>query len=237
MHTSDYIYHHNDQALQGYLAFHDPLEKPRPAVLVFHDWSGRNAFACKKAEMLADMGYLGFAVDLYGDARVAETLEEKKDLMQPFVDDRALLRDRVLAAFNALCDMDEVNNQQIAAIGFCFGGMCALDLARAGADVKGVVSFHGLLNQPENLEAGEIKARILTLHGYDDPMVEPEQVQNFCQEMTEAGVDWQVHMYGHTKHAFTNPQAHDEDLGTVYDATAASRSLQAMENFMSEIFE
>lgn len=233
---SDFIYTHNDQAFKGYLAYHDTGKVERPAVLVVHDWSGRNEFACKKAEMLADLGYVGFAVDMYGDGQQGQTTEEKMALMQPLVNDRRLIKERLMAAYQALLSMPEVDSNHIAAIGFCFGGLCVLDLARSGLNFKGVISFHGLLNKPEALKTEQVKAKILALHGYDDPMVAPEQVNAFCQEMTQAGADWQVHMYGHTQHAFSNPLAHDEQLGTVYNAVAEARSLQAMINFLAELF-
>ncbi|QBR83313.1 hypothetical protein E3983_02400 [Legionella israelensis] len=236
MHTSNFVYHHGAQPMHGFLAYDDSHRKKRPAILVIHDWSGRNEFACKKAEMLADMGYVGFAVDMFGEARLGETLDEKKGLMQPLINDRALLRERIQAALDTVREIPEVDSQQIAAIGFCFGGLCALDLARSGASIQGVVSFHGLLNKPENLKTETIKAKVLALHGYDDPMGKPEQVNEFCNEMTQAKADWQVHMYGHTQHAFTNPKANDKDLGTVYDAVAEKRSMQSMRNFLAEIF-
>ena len=236
MHTSNYIYHHGELELHVYLAYNDDQEKQRPAVLVVHDWTGRNAFACQKAEMLAKMGYVGFAVDMYGHGRLGATIDEKQALMQPLANDRRLLRARIRAALDALITMDEVDNNRIAVIGFCFGGLCALDLARSGADIVGAVSFHGLLAKPDGLAQHEIKAKVLVLHGYDDPMVAPKQVNTFCQEMTDAGVDWQVHMYGQTQHAFTNPEAHDNALGLIYNVQAEHRSLQAMTNFLHEVF-
>ena len=123
----------------------------------------------------------------------------------------------------------------ITAIGFCFGGLCALDVARSNADAAGVVSFHGLLNAPGNT-ADEIKPKVLALHGWDDPMATPDDVKAFGEEMTKAKADWQLHAYGGTMHAFTNPQANDPDFGTVYDADADRRSWQAMQNFLTELF-
>lgn len=236
MHISNYIYQHDKQSLTGFLAYDEQSDALKPAVLVVHDWSGRNDFACQKAKMLAKLGYIGFAVDMYGNARVAEATDEKKALMQPLVNDRCFLQARILAAFNAVSALDGVDKQRIAVIGFCFGGLCALDLARSGADIVGAISFHGLLNAPSYANNQPIKAKVLVLHGYDDPMVEPAAVNEFCREMTDAGVDWQVHMYGHTQHGFTNPKAHDKQLGTIFNAEAAERSFQAMSNFLAEIF-
>lgn len=236
MHTSNYLYHDGEQELYGFLAYNDRNEQPRPAVLVAHDWSGRNEFSCQKAQMLAKMGYIGFALDMYGHARIGETQDEKMALMQPLAADRGMLRARIRAAFDALIAMPEVDSTKVAAIGFCFGGLCVLDLARSGAELNGVVSFHGLLNKPNDLENQTIHAKILALHGYDDPMVKPEQVNQFCQDMTAANVDWQIHVYGHTQHSFTNPNANDAKLGTVYNPVAERRALQAMTNFLKEVF-
>ncbi len=236
MRTSDYLYHHDNQVLHGFLALNTETDAPRPAVLVVHDWSGRNAFACQQAEMLAQLGYLGFAVDMYGEGRVGETNEEKQALMQPLATNRVLLRARIQVALDAVKALKEVDHSRIAVMGFCFGGLCALDLARSGADIVGAVTFHGLLSKPQDIPNQSIKAKILALHGYNDPMVTPPDVQAFCQEMTEAGVDWQMHMYGNTQHAFTNPQAHDKALGLIYNAEAARRSFQALTDFLKEVF-
>ncbi|MDP1604323.1 MAG: dienelactone hydrolase family protein [Legionella sp.] len=235
MQTSTVIYHHGNEAFHGFVASNSENKQPRAAVLVAHDWSGQNNFARQKAEMLAKMGYIGFAIDMYGHGRTGDNNDEKMALMQPLLEDRGLLRARMQAALDALIALPEVDSSRIGAIGFCFGGLCVLDLARSGANVRGVVSFHGLLNRPEHLPDETIKAKVLALHGYDDPMVKPDAVNAFCQEMTKAQVDWQVHQYGHTEHAFTNPDAHDEKLGTIYNARAERRSLQAMADFFQEI--
>lgn len=235
MYTSNYIYRDGEQELHGFLAYDQSIVGSRPAVLVVHDWSGRNEFACTKAKLLADMGYLGFAVDMYGHGKLGSTTEEKQALMMPLVSNQSLLRQRIQAGLAAVCSMTEVDRKQVAIIGFCFGGLCALELARSGADLKGVVSFHGLLHKPGNLKSEPIKAKILALHGYDDPMVQPDMVHAFCNEMTEAHVDWQMHMYGQVQHAFTNPNAHDTQLGTIYNEVAAQRSWQAMHDFLQEI--
>ena len=236
MHHANTIYHNESQEHHGFLAFDNAIISPRPAVLVAHDWSGRNEFACDKAKMLADMGYVGFALDMYGQAQLGQTTEEKMALITPLMSDRALLLERVNAALDVLRAMPEVDANRIAIIGFCFGGLCALDLARSGADIKGAISFHGLLNKPENKPITPIKAKILALHGYEDPMVKPDQLTMFCDEMTAANADWQVQMYGHVQHSFTNPQAHDRQLGLIYNELAAKRAWQAMTNFLQEIF-
>lgn len=236
MQASHYSYHHNDLECHGYLALDDRIDEPRPAVLVVHDWSGRNEFACQKAQMLAKLGYVGFALDMYGLNRTGQTAEEKSALMQPLMADRALLRARILAAYDAVKAMDEVDASHIAVMGFCFGGLCALDLARSGVALAGAISFHGLLKAPQDVSQHPIQAKILALHGYDDPMVRPAEVEAFAQEMNLAQVDWQVHMYGRVQHAFTNPLAHDPEAGLRYDPVAEGRAMQSMINFLDECF-
>ena len=147
-----------------------------------------------------------------------------------------MLQARLKSALKAFGDLDEVDSKRIAAIGFCFGGLCALDMARSGADVQAVASFHGLFTPPGNTAGRKISARVLALHGNDDPMVPHAQVMAFADELTAAGADWQIHMYGRTMHAFTNPEANDPAFGTVYNETADRRSWQALDNFLEEIF-
>ncbi len=236
LYQSNYTYHHGEQQLEGYVAYDENNQQRRPAVLVVHDWSGRNTFACEKADLLARLGYVGFAVDMYGDGRVGETIDEKMALMQEVLHDRVFLRERIQSALDAVLTLEQVDRRRVAVIGFCFGGLCALELARSGADIHGTVSFHGLLNQADGLSNQLIKSKVLVLHGYDDPSVTPEAVNVFCQEMTDAGVDWQVHMYGRTVHGFTNPLAKDAPRGIVYNPVAERRSIQSMTNFLEEVF-
>jgi len=223
--------------LEAFIAYDDLLAGSRPAVLINHAWAGRDAFVEQKAVRLAELGYVGFALDMYGKGVLGGSVEENAALMQPFIDDRSLLQKRILAALSEVRQLSMVDSGKIAAIGFCFGGLCVLDLARTGADIQGVVSFHGLLGAPENLTGNKIAAKVLVLHGHDDPMVPPEQVNALQQEMTAAGADWQVHVYGHTMHAFSNPVANDPDFGTVYQADANRRSWDSMKLFLREIFQ
>jgi dienelactone hydrolase len=190
----------------------------------------------KKPKKLAASGYVGFAVDMYGKGVLGSSPEENAKLMQPFMDNREMLQKRMQAALYAVKLLPWVDDSKIAAMGFCFGGLCSLDLARTGVDLKGVVSFHGLLGAPGNTQGNAIKAKVLALHGHDDPMGPVEQVLAFEQEMTKAGADWQFHTFGHTMHAFTNPVANNPDFGTVYQPDADRRSWLAMENFLTEIF-
>jgi dienelactone hydrolase len=235
--TQKIEYHDDHVLLEGYYTYDAGSKEKKPAVLVSHDWSGKNEFACQKADKLAELGYVGFALDMFGKGKVGSTKEEKSALIQPFMKNRTLLQKRILAAFDTVKKLDGVDPSQIGAIGFCFGGLCVLDLARCGADVKGVVSFHGLLNAPEETANHTIKAKILALHGFDDPMVTPDHVMAFGEEMTHAKADWQLDIYGHAMHAFTNPQANDPGFGTVYNKNANSRSWIAMKEFFKEVFE
>ncbi len=229
-------YHDQDCVLEGCYVYDDKNKDKRPLVLVAHDWSGRNEFSEGKAEKLAELGYIGFALDMYGKGKRGHTTEEKVALMQPLMEDRQLLQRRITAALHCAQQLELVDTQKIAAMGYCFGGLCALDLARSGADINGVVSFHGLLNPPPHKNQ-MIKAKILVLHGHDDPMVTPDNVLAFENEMTEATVDWQVNVYSHTKHAFANPMANDPVLGTIYNPVADKRSWIAAKNFFIEVFK
>lgn len=230
------VYMDGDVALEAFFAFDDSVSGRRPAVLISHAWGGRDGFVADKARKIAGLGYVGFALDMYGKGVLGSGAEENAKLMQPFMADREKLQQRMKAALNAAKLLPWVDENKIAAMGFCFGGLCVLDLARTGVDIKGVVSFHGLLGAPGNTQANKIKAKILALHGRDDPMGLPEQVLAFQEEMTQAGADWQFVSYGNTVHAFTNPVANDPDFGTVYQADADRRSWQAMKNFFVELF-
>jgi dienelactone hydrolase len=234
--TTTIAYFDGDVVLDAFIAYDDAIEGRRPAVLVSHAWAGRNDFVEEKAKKLAQLGYVGFALDMYGKGILGNDIEENAALMQPFIDDRPMLQQRITAALNTVKLLPWVDDSKIAAIGFCFGGLCVLDLARTGANIKGVVSFHGLLGAPGNTQSNKILAKVLVLHGSDDPMVPVDQLLALQNEMTAAKVDWQVHSYGHTMHAFTNPEAHDPDFGTVYQPDADRRSWIAMKNFLHEVF-
>lgn len=231
-----FTYQHNNIEFKGSYVYNAAIAAKRPGVLIAHDWSGNNDFSLANAEKLAQLGYVGICIDMYGAGKTGTTKEEKMALMQPLMQDRNLLQARILAALQASRNISVVDTTQIAAVGFCFGGLCVLDLARSGADVKGGVSVHGLLTAPELKTQKTIAAKILVLHGYADPMVPPDAVVCFCNEMTNANADWQTIMYGHAKHAFANPKANDAAMGTVYDAKTAARAWTAIEIFLKEIF-
>ena len=236
MHTEWLTYFDDQTELSGYFTKPDN-EKNYPLILIAHAWGGCDEFVCQKARNLSDLGYAAFALDMYGKGIRGSSVEENSRLMTPFMEDRDYLLKRIEAALKFSKELPNINPQKIGAMGFCFGGLCVLDLARSGAELKGVVSFHGLLNRPENEPIKNIPAKILALHGHADPMGPPEQVQRFQTEMEQAEADWQMHIYGHTMHAFTNPQANDQSLGLIYNASADQRAWQAMTSFFEEIFK
>jgi len=228
-------YQDNDTNLEGYFAY-DSIQEPMPAVLICHAWAGRDEFVCEKARRLAGMGYVAFALDMYGKGILGSGIDENSALMQPFMEDRELLQGRISCALDRLRQFTEVDSTKVAAMGFCFGGLCVLDLARSGAELSGVISFHGLFSAPANTEGNRILAKVLLLHGQDDPMVSEEEVKAIKNELTHAHCDWQLHVYGNTMHAFTNPSANDPEFGTVYNSTVDARSWVSMVNFLEEIF-
>jgi dienelactone hydrolase len=234
--TRTVSYNHDGVELEGFLAWDDSAAGPCPAVAISHAWGGRSGFEEDKAVAVAKLGYVGFALDLYGKGVLGSDNEENSALMAPLLADRALLQARIGLAISTLREQAEVDGARVAAMGYCFGGLCVLDLARSGSDVLGVASFHGLFVPPEGIPNKPITAKVLCLHGYDDPMVEPQSMLDLAAELSAAGADWQVHAYGNTLHAFTNPEANDPGMGAIYNADADRRSWQALTNFLAELF-
>jgi dienelactone hydrolase len=231
-------YRHGDAVLEGYLAYDDAFEGKRPGVAVVHEWWGLNAYVKKRADKLARMGYVAFALDMYGKGKITKDAKQAGEWSAAFRNDRAFGRARAAAGLAVLRNHKLTDVSRVAAIGYCFGGTTSLEMARGGADVAGVVSFHGSLDTPRPAEAGSVKARILVLHGGDDPFVPPAQVAAFEEEMRKAGADWQVHVYGGAVHSFTNPEADGYGLkGAAYNERADRRSWEAMELFFAEIFK
>ena len=222
--------------LCGQLAVDTTAKGSRPGVLVAHTWAGCGPFERQKAVDLAELGYVALAVDMYGGGIVGSGPEENQRLMKPLMERRATLQRRMLRALETLKCLESVDEERTAALGFCFGGLCALDLARSGAALRAAVSFHGLLSAPGNTGSARVQAKVLVLHGWDDPMATPQEVEALAAEMTGNGADWQVHAYGGTMHAFTNPAAKNVEAGTVYNASADRRSWIAMRNFLQEAF-
>lgn len=238
MHASHTTYRDGSAKLEGYISYDSSTPAKRPAVLVFHAWAGQDEFATSKADMLAEQGYVGFAVDMYGDGKRGSSPEENSKLMSPFMADRAMLRRRALAAVECVKTQPAVDPDRLACIGFCFGGLCALDVARAGVPgVRGAVAFHGLFAPPAGVPvANPMRTKVLACHGWNDPMVKPDAVAAFAKEMSDAGADWELNAYGHHGHAFTNPQAQDAKNGMQFSPVIARRAFRAMEDFLAEVF-
>jgi dienelactone hydrolase len=226
-------YTHEGTTLEGCLAWDDSWKEKKPGILVSHAWAGRDDFVIDKAKALAELGYAAFALDLYGKGVLGTSKEENETLMHPFMHDREHLQSRLNKCLEVLREQPQVDAARTAIIGYCFGGLCAMDLARSGADIQGAISMHGLPFPPDATHP--IRAKMLICHGWDDPMADPESIVALAQELSEAGADWQLHAYGATMHAFTNPVANDPDFGTVYNKTADHRSWQAAQNFLAEV--
>lgn len=219
---------------QGYLA--DPEGSGRrPGVLIAHEAPGLNDHPKRRARMIAELGYVALAADLYGNGRVAQKPEESQQLMGPLREDIPRLRRHTRAGFDALAKRPNVDAERIGAMGYCFGGLAVLELARMGAPLAGVVSFHGILSTKTPEDAKNITAKILACTGAEDQLVPPEQVAGFADEMRKAGVDWQVVTYGGARHAFTNPEAHRPPV-LEYNPLADARSWDAMCGFWLELF-
>lgn len=237
IHTENIQYKDGETVLEGYLAYNDAVMGERPGVLIIHDWMGLRDFAKKRAEDLAALGYTAFAADIYGKDVRPENPAEAGAQAGIYKKDRLLARSRAQAALKVLENNSFADKSRIAAMGYCFGGMVALELARSGAEIEGVVSFHGSLDTPKPEETVNVKGKVLVLHGADDPHVPPKDVENFENEMRQAKADWQLVSYGGAVHAFTNPEAgNDASQGAAYNESADKRSWRAMKDFLNEIF-
>lgn len=229
-------YRDGETLLEGFLCYDEGLPGPRPAVLICHYAGGRDEFVERKARRLAWQGYACFALDNYGKGVRGKSPDENKSLMAPFMNDRRMLLARLRAGLATARAMPIIDARRIAVMGFCFGGLCALDLARADEDIRGAVSFHGLL-KPSGFTEPRVRAKVLMMHGYDDPLAPPDDVLAVAREFTTAGADWQLHAYGNTVHAFTNPSAHNRAGGLQYDEAADRRSWHTLEEFLGEVLK
>jgi len=226
---------YNGQTLD-HVIVHDGTGRVLPTVLIIPTVMGVQPLEIGFAEKLVDLGYHVVIADLFG-RRFTPSADKEAAFaaMGELRADRAALRDRLLAIVDAVQGREHVDAKRVAVIGYCFGGQCALDVARSGADVAGVAAFHGLFD-PCGLPPQPIKAKVAAYHGWDDPMVPPEAVVALGRELTEAGADWQIHAYGHVGHGFTNPRAHEIGIeGVFYHEAAARRSWASLENFLAEV--
>ena len=225
------------QPYEGHLAFDPSREDPLPGLLMAPNWMGISAGAEEIAKSVAEQGYVVLIADLYGQGTRPSNADQAGAAMMPLKNDRALLRKRMWAAYDALENqgLAQVDSNKLATFGFCFGGCCSLELARSGAPLQAAVSFHGTLDTPNPIDAQSIKGAVLVLHGASDPLVPNEQIPVFEAEMNAAGVDWQLTSYGGAVHSFTDPHANVPGK-MMYDAKTAGRAFTAMHNLLDEVF-
>jgi len=230
-------YKQGDTVCEGYLAWDDAQAGPRPGILVVHEWMGLGDNVRTRCNMLAELGYIALGADIYGKGVRPTTMEAAAAESGKYRADRALLRARAQAGLDTLLAQDNVDKSKIAAIGYCFGGMTVLELARAGTDIKGIVSFHGSYATDNPAKPGDIKCKVLICNGAADPHNPREAINALQDELDSSGADWQFINYGHAMHSFTNPQANMPQNGLQYNADADRRSWQGMLQFFDAIFQ
>jgi len=237
MKTESLSYNDGDVTLQGFLAYDETKTGKRPGILVMPEAFGLGKNAKTRAQRLAELGYVALGGDPYGDGKEYTDLQDAITVATALMADPAKFRARARAGIDKLASLPQVDSSRLAAIGYCMGGTFALELARDGTPLKGVVSFHGGLQTQRPATAGQVKAKILVCHGSDDPMIPIPQVNAFVEEMTGAGADWQLVSYGNTVHSFTNPDADGTMMpGIKFNAQSDARSWLAMKNFFEEVF-
>ncbi|HEV7302104.1 MAG TPA: dienelactone hydrolase family protein [Tepidisphaeraceae bacterium] len=236
--TETVEYKHGDQTLKGFVAYDDAVTGKRPGVLVAPEWWGLTDYPKKRAQQLAELGYVAFVADYYGDGKTTDDPKEAGEMAGPVKNDPEKLRALGNAALDQLKARPEVDPSKLAAIGYCFGGSAVLELARDGSDLKGVVSFHGGLSTTAPAGPGDVKTIVLVAHGIDDPMVSIEEVAAFHNEMKQANATYEIHAYSGAVHAFTNPDADAKNIpGIKYNARADERSWDAMRTFFADLFK
>ena len=238
IHTETIEYKQGDTVLEGYLAYDASIKGQRPGVLIVHQWKGLTDYEKKRAEMLARLGYTAFALDIYGKGIRPQSSQEAGAQAGKYKSNRDLLRARAQAGLAVLQKHELTDPKRVAAIGYCFGGTTVIELARSGADIAGVVSFHGGLDSPRPEDGKNIKCKVLALQGADDPFVPAKDLAAFEDEMRQANVDWQLVKYGGAVHSFTDWNAGDNpQQGAAYNEKADRRSWEAMKQFFAEILK
>jgi dienelactone hydrolase len=229
-------YQQGTTTLQGYLVYEDSSQAQRPGVLVVHEWWGLNDYAKKRAEELAKVGYIALAVDMFGEGKTTTHPKEAGEWATAVRQNKQLGKDRFLAGYEMLRKHPLTRKDQVAAIGYCFGGSVVLTMAQEGADLKGVASFHGALPQ-EKIEPGKVRAKVLVCHGADDPLVPKEQILQYQDNLRTSGADWQFMAYGGAKHSFTVPEADKVGVPALgYNKNADQRSWKLLLSFLEEVF-
>jgi dienelactone hydrolase len=235
--TKKIEYQDSEMSYEGVIAFDNEYDGKRPVIMIAHAYGGQSKFEENKAVELAKLGYVGFAIDLYGKGIRAKTPEEAQQLMDQLNADRNLLLQRIKSALKVTKSIAVADESKIGAIGFCFGGKCVLDLARSGEKLSGIVSFHGVYDAPKDIQKNKITTPILVLHGWDDPLATPLEVIELTKELTTNNADWELNAYGHTGHAFTNPMANSPEKGLFYSKEADRKSWNRMTAFFSTKFK
>ena len=231
-------YKDHDAVLEGMIAYDDASTEKRPGVLVVHEWWGLNDHAKNSAKKLAEMGYVAFAADMYGKGVLTDDPAVAGELSGALKGDRPALRHRAQSALDALKGFKFTDPEKLGAIGYCFGGTTVLEIARSGAPVKGIVSFHGGLATPTPEDAKNVTCRVLACHGADDPFVTAKEVAAFKKEMDDAKVSYQFIAYPGAKHSFTNPDVDRHGMdGAKYNAAAAEKSWNDMKTFFEEVLK
>ena len=240
MRSAHFQYTSGDNNFKGTVYSKKEWTQPKPAILIYHAFEGMNPLMTANAKhIVEEMGYVAVTLDLYGNGEVMETLDTCLEHCMALIQDRQELLNRLQASVQAAGDQSQVDADNMGAIGFCFGGLCVLDLARAGTNLKGVVSAHGIYAPNDAVPNKTISAKILACHGYEDPQVPAEQISGFMKEMNDANADWQFVTYGHTKHAFTDPDAAKigpPEMGREYNAKTTDRVWRLAKDFFAECF-
>ena len=236
--TQTVDYGTSDKKFVGYLTQPKSIKKATPAVLIVHNWMGLTDETKRQADRFAQLGYIVFAADVYGKGQNPKDVKAAGELSGKFKKDRKLLRENLTIALDELKKQKNVDVKQLAVAGYCFGGTASLELARTGVELTGAISFHGGLDSPTPADGKNIKAKVLALHGSNDPFVSAADLAAFEDEMKNHQVDYQLVKYGNTVHSFTEKAAgNDNSKGAAYSASSDVRSFKATQNFLFEIFK
>ncbi|NEP85161.1 MAG: dienelactone hydrolase family protein [Okeania sp. SIO3B3] len=238
LHKEMISYKDGDVELEGYLVYNENLDGKLPGVIVAHAWMGLDDYAKKRADQLAEMGYIAFALDIYGKGVKAKDHKEAAKLMGIYASDRKLLRSRAKAGFDVISNHKKCDYDKIAAMGYCFGGITVLEMGRSGLDVKGIVTFHGFFSNPNPYSAKNIKGKVLVFHGDKDPFLKPDELGNFEKEMKAANAKFEIIRFKDAVHAFTVKKAgNDPSNGAAYNENADKISWEKTTDFFNEILK